>query len=146
MGGVNLQKLVFDTSNQSDSANVGAYVKASDGTLITKTTVGGKEALDVNVANTLSINVPNTAGAYSNISVGLTAVNLFPSPLANRKKILIQNLGPNTIYIGFDNLVTTSNGIKIPREGNWAEEIGPDIDIYAIGSAAAQDVRVMELS
>lgn len=46
--------LVFDTTDVStilDSDNVGAYVRAADGTLITKTTVGLKEGLDVNLIN-----------------------------------------------------------------------------------------------
>lgn len=49
--GVTLNKLVFDSANPSDSANVGAYLRASDGTLITHT--GGK--LDVQVGNTVTV-------------------------------------------------------------------------------------------
>lgn len=48
--GLNLDRLVFDTANADDGANVGAYLRSSDGTLITHTTVGGIEALDVNIA------------------------------------------------------------------------------------------------
>lgn len=44
-------KLVLDTTELADSDNVGAYLRSSDGTLITHTTVGAKEALDVNIAN-----------------------------------------------------------------------------------------------
>lgn len=44
-------KLVFDESVAplSENDNVGAFLRSSDGTLITHTTVGGSEALDVNV-------------------------------------------------------------------------------------------------
>lgn len=45
--GISKDRLVLDTSNLSDADNVGAYVRASDGTLITKTTDGSKERLDV---------------------------------------------------------------------------------------------------
>lgn len=48
---MSLHRLIFDPANPAESANVGAYVRASDGTLITHTTVGGVQALDVNIAN-----------------------------------------------------------------------------------------------
>jgi hypothetical protein len=49
-------KLIFDPADAADSDNAGAYLRAgSDGDLLSSTNVGGKEALDVNVANTISI-------------------------------------------------------------------------------------------
>lgn len=91
-----LYKLVFDTTSSAtmgDSANVGAYIRASDGTLIDKTVVatknhlnvfsaladgagtaitstltGGKQGLDVNITNTLTI---DTNGVY-NVSTNPT--------------------------------------------------------------------------
>lgn len=47
-------RLVFDTTDANtiiDSDSVGAFVRAADGTLITKTTVAAKDGLDVNVIN-----------------------------------------------------------------------------------------------
>lgn len=60
--GLEIYKMFFDTANPDDGANVGAYVRASDGTLITKTTNGAKEALDVNIANTSD---PASIGIYA---------------------------------------------------------------------------------
>jgi hypothetical protein len=45
------EKLVFDPAAASETDNVGAYLRASDGTLLTHTDVSGKKSLDVNVAN-----------------------------------------------------------------------------------------------
>jgi hypothetical protein len=45
-----IHKLLFDTTDvntQNDSANVGAYLRSSDGTLITHTTDGARQAVDV---------------------------------------------------------------------------------------------------
>lgn len=53
-------QLIFDTTDANtiaDSDSVGAYVRSSDGTLITHTTVGGKEALDVRVAEGINVEV-----------------------------------------------------------------------------------------
>lgn len=55
-----LHKLVFDATDADTlaaSANVGAYLRSSDGTLLTHTTVGGKEALDVRVAEGINVEV-----------------------------------------------------------------------------------------
>lgn len=54
------KQLVFDTSDAtsiSHSDSVGAYLRSSDGTLITHTTVGGKEALDVRIAEGINVEV-----------------------------------------------------------------------------------------
>ena len=51
-------QIVFDTTvSDADRDNIGAYLRSSDGTLLTHTTVGGREALDVYVANDLDIDV-----------------------------------------------------------------------------------------
>lgn len=53
-------QLIFDTTDANTidaSANVGAYVRSSDGTLITHTTNGGDEGLDVNIINAADIEV-----------------------------------------------------------------------------------------
>ena len=49
MSGINLERLLFDPADADGSPNLGAYVRSSDGTLITHTTDGAKEALDVSV-------------------------------------------------------------------------------------------------
>jgi hypothetical protein len=55
MSGLGKELLVFDTAQSNDSDNVGAYLRASDGTLLSHTDVGGKKALDVNVANDVTV-------------------------------------------------------------------------------------------
>jgi len=52
--------LIFDTTDANtivDSDSVGAFLRASDGTLLTHTDVGGKKALDVRVAEGINIEV-----------------------------------------------------------------------------------------
>lgn len=61
---MSLHKLVFDATDADTiaaSANVGAYLRSADGTLITHTTVGGKEALDVRVAEGINVEVDLSA-------------------------------------------------------------------------------------
>lgn len=46
---LNKNKLIYDPNKDGDV--VASYIKAADGTLISKTEAAGKTALDVNVAN-----------------------------------------------------------------------------------------------
>jgi hypothetical protein len=237
-------QLVFDPTAQSDSDNVGAYVTSADGTLITHTTIGAKEALDVNIVNgpddgSFAEDAPHTTadiGAHilsvrkdalaantdtdgdyaslltnirgamwtapvgtsaddavdteSPVKIGhradsvLTAVSdgdradsisdiyrrhyvndsaniglsnaaqsvddtvggtqLVVAALASRKNLLVQNLDNKAIYLGATG-VTTANGIKVGAGGYISLDIGPNIDMYAIGDAAGADVRILEL-
>lgn len=53
-------QLIFDTTDANtiaDSDSIGAYLRASDGTLLTHTDVGGKKALDVRVAEGINVEV-----------------------------------------------------------------------------------------
>ena len=55
-----IHKLVFDTTDAASilaSSNVGAYLRASDGTLLTHTDVSGKKALDVRIAEGINVEV-----------------------------------------------------------------------------------------
>jgi hypothetical protein len=57
---VSKMKLNFDTTDVDTIAasdSVGAYLRASDGTLLTHTDVGGKKALDVNIADGVTLEV-----------------------------------------------------------------------------------------
>ena len=53
-------QLIFDTTDANtiaDSDSVGAFLRASDGTLLTHTDVGGKKALDVRLAEGVDVEV-----------------------------------------------------------------------------------------
>lgn len=47
---LNKDQLLFDPTEIADSDSVGAFLRSSDGTLLTHETIGPKEALDVNLA------------------------------------------------------------------------------------------------
>lgn len=70
-------KLGFDVTDSvtiDASDSVGAFLRSSNGTLLTHTTISGKEALDVNVANT--VNTTNAANfaedaAHTSADIGM---------------------------------------------------------------------------
>lgn len=54
------------------------------------------------------------AGTYGAIQVTSPAAKCFPtSGLNSRAGVLVTNLGPNTIYCGFDSSVTTATGTPV---------------------------------
>jgi hypothetical protein len=64
--GITLDRLVFDTTAPDNGANVGAFLRGSDGTLITQT--GG--ALDVNIAGSTGLGIFAEDSAHSSGDLG----------------------------------------------------------------------------
>lgn len=118
------------------------------------------QAPGVTVKNSVSTTVTNTpsvvvSGQYSvvhagsitgNMSVGTTAtkLNVNGTDLSGRNTVLIVNLdSSNTVYIGFNNNVTTSGttaGIPIYAGTERAFMVDPtnDVSLYGIASAGLQ--------
>jgi hypothetical protein len=80
-----------------------------------------------------------------NITTTASELKIGGSPLDERKLILIQAKG-NSIYIGSDSSVTSSNGIEIFKNQIVPLEVGDKVTVYAIASAGSIDVRIWEMS
>ena len=83
---------------------------------------------------------------YTNLSVGTSPVEVKvgASRLSERKAIAVQALS-DSIYIGFDNSVTTSNGVKLQIEQLFIFEAGESMPVWVVSPSAANDVRIWEL-
>lgn len=127
-GGVNVE---VDLSHVDDSVRLG------DGTTLTDVTTDGRLE---------TFHAPDSSAQAAAATVGTSAVELASSPLANRKKIIVQNNGSKAIYLGGANTVTTSNGICIPKGASFELDWGPNVDLWAISGTAGQDIRVMEVA
>ena len=123
---------IRDLTHVSDSTKIGDgtdfLAVNADGSINVNSTPGGFAALSAPVAKSVTS------------TVGL----LIASPLANRKFLLIQNLGSKPCYIGADNTVTSINGIKVPAGGSVPFEFGPGITPYAITASGTADVRLLQ--
>jgi hypothetical protein len=81
----------------------------------------------------------------SAVTVGITAVPLPATALADRKALYVHNNGAVPIYIGGSG-VTTSTGIPLlPGTGQGFDFAKPCV-LYAISGTAGQNVRVLEAS
>lgn len=109
----------------------------------------GVEFLAVNSDG--SINAQTIPDAYDNwqtstLTATTTAAEIASTPLANRLNMLIQNLGNADIYIGEDNTVTSSTGVKVPKGGSAEFLFGSGSDVYCITSSGSSDLRIAEFS
>ena len=92
---------------------------------VTSTTIGPKQALDVNVANTVEI--PVVIAAYvqatghwrSTISASITPVILIPIAVP-RKQVVICNRSHSNLYVSFSAILDSTHfDLIIPRNGYY---------------------------
>lgn len=122
-------KLTFDTTDLDGSDNIGAYLRSSDGTLLTHTTNGGKESLDVNISNT---------------SVEVTATDLDIRDLSHSSDSVKIGDGTDFLEVNNDGSINVAfaagSEIKI-TDGTDDLEINADGSINSIVSATDLDIR-----
>lgn len=87
-----------------------------------------------------NISVEETA-----VSVTTTATALPATALTGRRKIYVQNLDNQPIFLGGSG-VTTANGIRIAAGAVFEDEVGDDVGLFAINASGTADVRVLELA
>jgi hypothetical protein len=129
------------------SGDIGLYtLSVRQDTLASSTSASGDyQSFKTDALGRLWMNDTHQTMAHAAVSVGTSATDLVATDLANRKRILVQNLGTKKIYVG-NSGVTSANGIEVFSGGSIELDVGPGIDLYAISGTAGQDVRVMELA
>lgn len=83
----------------------------------------------------------------SQYTVGLTAIQLVPTALANRSSLSVAIIADPTaiVYIGNDNTVTTSTGYPLYDKNSIELDLTPTGQIWAISDTTNQTVAVMEI-
>jgi hypothetical protein len=144
------------SEHAEDSAHVdgdfGSYqLSVRQDTLASSTTASGdyqslkSDSLGALWIHALPQDAPNTSLVAAAAVVGISAAALLASPLASRKRLVIQNLGNKAIFIGGAG-VTVASGLRIASNATYEMDLGAGVVLQAISTAAAQDVRVMEVS
>ena len=141
--------LTFDYAEDSAhvSGDVGSYSLSvrEDSLAISTSASGDYQSIKTDALGRMWMNETTQSMAHAAVTVGVTAQDLSATDLANRKRILVQNRGSKSIFIG--NIgVTIATGIEIPSGGNAEFMMGPSIDLHAISGTAGQNVRVLELA
>ena len=140
------EKLVFDATAANDTDNVGAFIRSADGTLLTHTTVGGKEALDVNVANEVDIRDLNSATDSVTAIQGtspwvVSATDLDIRDLSHTQDNVAIAQGGNTMVVNADGSINVNADIDIVNGAEKAEDAAhASGDIGQFVLAVRQDV------
>jgi len=102
--------------------------------------------LKVDAEVTIDQIINNQGTPPSTLTVGTTSIEVKfgANRLVDRKLVVIHNSSNNTIYWGWDNTVTTSNGIPIFKNQTSFFEVGDQIGIWVIAPTAGNVVRVNE--
>ena len=129
------------------SGDIGQFVLGvRDDVLSASTSADGDyAALKSDKFGRMWVNEAHQAQQLASTTVGTSAVQLASTPLSGRKRMLIQNLGSKAIYVGPTGVLTTT-GLRIASNANAEFMFEENCPIYAISTAAGQDVRVMELA
>lgn len=144
---VDAVQLDIDDLNATDDA-VQSWLYDGAGTALTSTLVGGDQALDVNVVQTVDPAVANTAiaNAANTLAVADTSEDVVASPLSSRKYLMIRNQDNKKVFIGSSG-VTAANGFPLSPGSVMALRAGASIDIEFVGqSGATPEIRTLELS
>jgi hypothetical protein len=127
MSVLSLNKLVFDTTAADDSANVGAYLRSADGTLLTHTDVGGKKALDVRLAEGVNVEVDL---AHTDDSVRLGDGTSFFTSTSENSDIALD------VHISNTSILVTATDLDIRNLSHTQDtvKLGDGTDFLAINT------------
>jgi hypothetical protein len=92
--------------------------------------------------------IVNSSGVNTAITVGTSAVEakVGASILTGRKCLTVFNSGTATIYYGFSNGVTTSNGTPIFKNQQVTFSIGDIVSVWLIAATSGHNIRITESS
>lgn len=89
---------------------------------------------------------PETTVLSTKVSVTTTAGQIPASSLANRKKLMVQNIGSATVFLG-GSAVTASGatqGASLLKGDIYKEDLGPSAALFGIVASGTNDVIALE--
>ena len=144
-GSLQVQGITADDAVDADNP-VKIGFKATNAALTALSATGDRADAISDLYRRMYINdSPNIACASSAKTVGVAAAQLDSTPLAGRRRVIIQNNGTKNIYVGPTG-VTVGSGLKIAANASLALEIGENVPLYAISGTAGQTAILFELA
>lgn len=129
------------------SADIGTYIlSVREDTLSSSTSASGDyQSIKTDALGRTYSNEAAQSAVFASRAIATTATDIVVSDLANRTRILLQNTGGNTVFIGLSG-VTTGSGIRLDRDASVELAVGPQVDLYAIASGGSSTLRVAEFA
>jgi hypothetical protein len=129
------ERLIFDTSNISESDKVGSFILSASGTVITHTTVGPVEALDVNIANAsvvvsaTNLDIRDLAFATDKVDVSGSAVSITGDVNVTQGTspwvVSATNLDIRDLAFATDKVDVTGSAVSITGDVNVTQGTSP---------------------
>lgn len=88
---------------------------------------------------------PNVGMAATAVTVGNTETALPTTPLAGRMRIMVQNRGANSIFVGPTGVLST-DGLEIQKAATLALELGEGVALFGITASGTVATRVLEIA
>lgn len=119
---LNFDATDVDTIAASDS--VGAYLRASDGTLLTHTDVGGKKALDVSIANGVNVEV-DLSHVDDSVKIGDGTDFLEVNADGSINAVV------SATNLDIRDLAFATDSVTAHQGGSWTVDIGNTVTVQA---------------
>lgn len=88
---------------------------------------------------------PNVGMAATAVTVADTETALPTTPLAGRMRIIVQNKGSNSIFVGPTGVLSTT-GLEINKAATLALELGEGVALFGITASGTVATRVLEIA
>lgn len=134
-----------DAASTENPILVGAVAHDASSVLGALSADGDKGHLLVDLYRQLFINDGcNVGWQVSTKTVGVTSAQLDATPLAGRKKVLIQNPNGKSIWVKNTTAVADTTSVEIPKYSVMEFPWGEALQIHAISDTAGQNIAFME--
>lgn len=134
-----------DAADSGNPLKIGS--RSTDAALTALSAADDRADLISDLYRRIMVNSSAAIAVQSSVeAVADTAGQLAATPLAGRRKILIQNVGSNDCFIGHSG-VTAANGVELKKRTSVELELGEHVDIYAICAATeSTSLRILEIA
>ena len=121
--------------------------RAFDGALTTISASNDRADLLSDMYRRVYVNTsPNIGLQSTSASITATAAQVMGTPLGGRRRVLIQNVGNNEVYLGGSS-VSTANGVLLRKRTSVELELGEDIGLFAVcDTAESSELRLLEIA
>lgn len=130
-------QLVFDTTNATTilhSDSVGAFLRASDGTLLTHTDVGGKKALDVRVAEGINVEV-DLSHVDDSVRLGDGTTLTTVTTVGGDNGLDVNIINTSLTVDDGGGSITVDGTVAATQSGTWTVGLSEDHNYGAVGAA-----------
>lgn len=119
--------------------------RAVSGALTAVSATGDRADLRSDMYRRIWINDSPNIGVNSQVLTVDSLEVAFPSALAGRRRMMVQNTSDKDVFVGPTGL-TTSSGLRVAKGSTLSLEIGQNVNMFAIAATDGNAVRVFELA